>query len=211
MRVQDLILAVNRQYVTVTGPDAGQCTAIAHYWEKMLGLPIVYGDAKDTLHNATADYDRADYKGQVPPPGAIMVFDASWGNGAGHTGVVVSATNKSFDLLEQNNPTGAVTGVQTHRSYAGVIGWFIPKVLTGAKQVTIDDATYQDLVNWKAAATAPGKIIIDQTELDDALRWKDHAIKDLQPQLDAANAQVTKLTKDGVKEVTINGVTFVSK
>ena len=134
--VQDLINQYNGQVFGVTGPDSGQCTAVAHAWEQMLGLPIVYGNALDTFDNAP-DYlyhKELNTPDGVPAPGAIMVWDAKWGNGYGHTGVVVSANVNTFDVLEQNDGDGGITHVGRH-NYADTIGWFTPRVLDAPAEV----------------------------------------------------------------------------
>lgn len=128
--VQDLINQYDGHIFGITGPDTGQCTAVAHAWEEMLGLPIVYGNAKDTFANAPDDlyHKELNTPEGVPSPGAIMVWDDKWGGGYGHTAVVVSANVNTFDCLEQNDGDGGKTHVGRH-NYADTIGWFTPKVL----------------------------------------------------------------------------------
>ena len=130
MNVQDLIDATNGQFVSVTGPDDKQCTAIPHKWETMLGLPIVFGNAKDTFNNAPDDtYEKElNTPENFPRPGSIIVWNDVWGEGYGHTGVIVSANVNTFDVLEQNDGDGGLTHVGTH-DYANIIGWFFPRVL----------------------------------------------------------------------------------
>lgn len=128
--VQDLVNQYNGHIFGITGPDQGQCTAVAHAWEKMLGLGIVYGNAKDTYANAPDDtyHKELNSPAGVPAAGAIMVWDSNWGGGYGHTAVVVSANINTFDCLEQNDGDGGVTHVGRH-DYAHTLGWFTPRVL----------------------------------------------------------------------------------
>jgi hypothetical protein len=128
--VQDLINQYNGHIFGITGPDQGQCTAVPHAWERLLGLPIVYGNAKDTFANAPDDlyHKELNTPAGVPSPGAIIVWDSAWGAGYGHTAVVTVANVRTFDCLEQNDGEGGVTHVGRH-DYAHIIGWFTPRVL----------------------------------------------------------------------------------
>jgi surface antigen len=128
--VDDLVAQYNGHVFGITGPDQGQCTAVAHAWEEMLGLPIVYGNAIDTFDNAPDDlyHKELNTPDGVPAPGAIMVWDSRWGGGYGHTAVVTSANINTFDCLEQNDGDDGVTHVGRH-NYADTIGWFTPRVL----------------------------------------------------------------------------------
>lgn len=131
--IQDLVNAENGQTFGITGPDQGQCTAVPHAWEQMLGLPIVYGNAKDTYDNAdSALYDKTlNIEGDLsnfPLPGAIVVWSDKWGSGFGHTAVVVNADGNTMRVLEQNDGDGGITHIGEH-NYQDVIGWFYPKVL----------------------------------------------------------------------------------
>ena len=74
-----------------------------------------------------------------PPTGAIVVFDATNANSAGHVAIVDSASTISLNVLEQNgggNGTGLgkdAVAIRKH-SYTGtkyvgaVLGWFVPKI-----------------------------------------------------------------------------------
>ena len=136
--VQDLINQRNGTVFGITGPDQGQCTAVAHAWELMCGLPIVYGNAIDTFDNAPDVLYAKELNTPegVPAPGAIMVWNMPWGkyfdegqlHYAGHTAVVVSANVNTFDCLEQNDGNNGVTYIGRH-NYADVIGWFTPRML----------------------------------------------------------------------------------
>lgn len=131
--VQDLIDQYNGHIFGITGPDQGQCTAVPHAWEEMLGLAIVYGNAKDTYDNASADVyvKTLNTPDNFPDPGAIIVWDGTWGGGYGHTAVVVSANVNTFDCLEQNDGDGGITHVGRH-DYAHITGWFYPRLLLPA-------------------------------------------------------------------------------
>jgi len=123
-----LVLKYNGKSVTVTGPDKGQCTAIAHALEVETGNPIVYGHAIDTYNNAGAEYNKGT---SYPAPlGAVAVYGKPYGllNGVyyGHTG----ASRGDGVLFQQNDPTGTVASEKPFGKN-GYIGYFIPKNLKG--------------------------------------------------------------------------------
>lgn len=50
----------------------------------------------------------------LPKPGDHLVWDRSWGGGAGHVAVVVRADWNTVTVLEQNAPAGSATRVHTY-------------------------------------------------------------------------------------------------
>lgn len=74
---------------------------------------------------------------QVPPQGAIMVFDATpqpgysnqTVNPSGHTGICDSADNSGYSLLQQNSPAyGAPANVTRYAwKFRPCLGWYIPQ------------------------------------------------------------------------------------
>jgi surface antigen len=104
--------------------NRGQCVGLVEVWLTANKKPHIAGNAKDLLANA----DLKDYKTfhngptNLPPPGAIVCWDGSWGAGYGHTAVVIAANANRLAVLEQNDPTGAPCVVATH-GYQGVLGW----------------------------------------------------------------------------------------
>jgi len=123
----------------VTGPDWGECTAVAHAWEQNLGLPIVYGNAEDIYANAPANLYLKVRNGptNVPQQGDIVIWggstavDTQTTEGIGHVAVFDNGDSNSFTSYDQNFPTGHAPGM-THHSYNGVIGWLHPYVLDPA-------------------------------------------------------------------------------
>ncbi len=147
MNIDQFVAKYRGTLVTVTGPDSGECTAVPHAWSKELGLPIVYGHAKDTFKNAAGlpgSYETVvNGPSNFPPPGAIVVFDAVPGNPFGHTAFVIWASAQEIRALSQNDPKGSKAAIKTYdydndsSDQAGeVIGWFIPK---GGSMSTIVD------------------------------------------------------------------------
>jgi septal ring factor EnvC (AmiA/AmiB activator) len=77
-------------------------------------------------------------------PVLIICWDSSWGEGDGHTALVLKADVNSFTVLEQNNPIGSPVRQGTH-AYQGVQGWIYPKVFAQTFNQVID-TTLQDAV-----------------------------------------------------------------
>jgi surface antigen len=125
--IEKFIKEVEGKKINTDGADNGECTAIPHLWQKVNGWPIVTGNADQTLDRASSSaYEKVhNSASNYPPKGAIMVWDGSWGGGYGHTAVVVSANEHSFDSVEQNNGDGGLAHVVTHPHYKGVLGWFV--------------------------------------------------------------------------------------
>ena len=123
------LIAFVRKYLGVanTGDNPvnkGQCVGLIEVWIDEHKLPHIFGNAKDLLTNA----DRAHYTvtmnapTNIPQPGAILVWGASWGGGYGHTAVVIAASLMQVVVFEQNDPDGSPPIVATH-DYSGVLGW----------------------------------------------------------------------------------------
>jgi len=91
-----------------TDQNMGECVGLISLWMDNLHIPHEWGNAKDLLANANTQYVDVIYNdpkdlNQHPVQGDIMVWDKTWGNGFGHTGVVEEATGKDFITFEQNN------------------------------------------------------------------------------------------------------------
>lgn len=129
LAVQELY-KYNGQEIRTDDADYGQCTAVPHRWELDNGWPVVLGNAKDTLANAPSNFyvKTMNAPANYPLPGAIMVWGPSWGGGYGHTAVVVSANANLFTCIEQNDGDNGLVHEATH-NYAGVEGWFYPRVV----------------------------------------------------------------------------------
>ena len=79
----------------------------------------------------------------VPQAGDVMVWDASKGNGAGHTAVANGVSNGSyFESLDQNWSVPRCVGVR--HDYSGVIGWGRPRNLIQGVSNMITDRAHLD-------------------------------------------------------------------
>lgn len=113
-----------------TPENTGQCVGLVMKWLKdTLGNPHVWGHAKDLLQNA----DRSAYEvimntpDGVPQAGDVICWNGRMGGGFGHTAIIVKANVNTFEVLEQNNPTGANVRLHTYPNYNFIQGWLRPK------------------------------------------------------------------------------------
>lgn len=109
-----------------TAINKGQCVGLVEAWLTANGKAHVWGDAKDLPVNAVSLGMQVVHNTALnfPLPGAIVCWGASWGDGHGHTAVVVAANAMHLAVFEQNNPAGGPCVVATH-GYGGVVGWFV--------------------------------------------------------------------------------------
>ena len=111
-----------------------QCFSVAQAWAKeYLGLHDFTGEyAAGIIDQGGSDFTRVDYApGQVPPPGAIVVFHEFPAQGigvAGHVNVCISADPSSFVGFDQNWAPDPHCRQVTH-DYQAVTGWLIPNRL----------------------------------------------------------------------------------
>jgi len=119
-----------RSGVGDTPDNKGECVGLVQVFINELGLPHVWGHAKDLLNNA----DKNAYTvilntpANFPLPGDIVVWNKNMGSGFGHTAIVLDANTNTLTVFEQNNPIGAACRIATY-SYNNVVGWFRPKTL----------------------------------------------------------------------------------
>lgn len=121
--------------------NAGECVGLVMRYVLSKGIPWFPGNAKDLYANASTKYFDKIPKGQVPREGDIAVFDKTWGNGLGHTGIIVTALPQSFTLFEQNNPYGSPPRIGRHPAshYDTIIGYL------GLKGESVDRLSPSDV------------------------------------------------------------------
>lgn len=125
--LQQFIDAWTGKQVPSRGGITGQCVSLVQHWAEDRGVPgtpvfpVAYAYL---MAGKRPDYFNwvANTPTGVPSPGDIVVWNSSWGGGAGHTGVVVSANTNTLDVFQQNDPTGSGARIKRY-TYAGVIGW----------------------------------------------------------------------------------------
>jgi hypothetical protein len=113
-----------------TAVNRGECVGLVSVWGEFLGMPHVWGNAKDLLSDAPVPPYQVflNHPTNFPMPGDIVVWGESWGGGYGHTGIAVTAVVMEFTAFQQNDPEGSSPHIKVY-SYAGVLGWMRPKVL----------------------------------------------------------------------------------
>ena len=107
-----------------TPENKGQCVGLVEKWLDVNGKPHIWGNAEDLLANADLTVYKVTMNKSLnyPPSGAVIVWDGSWGDGFGHTAIVVAANIRWLAVFEQNDPTGSAPTVATH-GYTDVLGW----------------------------------------------------------------------------------------
>jgi CHAP domain-containing protein len=112
-----------------TAGNRGECVGLVEVWFDYLGLPHIWGNAKDLLINApTPPYVvTINRPTNYPVPGDVIVWGDSWGQGFGHTGICVTGHVRDFTAFEQNDPAGSTPHLKLY-GYAGVLGWLHPVV-----------------------------------------------------------------------------------
>lgn len=136
-----------------TAENTGECVGLVESYLDELGTDYhIWGNAKDLIVNASPLVYDITTNGpfNYPEPGDIVCFDGYYGNGNGHTGIAVSATENSMVLFEQNDPEGSTPHLEVY-NYDHCIGWIHPKILDnqpndqGASEVPISDDEVKDL------------------------------------------------------------------
>ena len=107
-----------------TPENIGECVGLVEKWLDVNGKLHIWGNARELLVNADVRSYRVfkNNPTNVPPAGSIIVWDGTWGNGFGHTAVVIAGNMNHFVSFEQNNPVGHPPTVVEH-DYQGVLGW----------------------------------------------------------------------------------------
>ncbi len=135
-----------------TPENTGQCVGLIELWIDNLGLPHIWGNAIDLLKNAdTKSFDIVmNTPTNSPSAGDIVVFGKPYGasiqNGItvyfGHCAIVISATENSLLVFEQNDitsddPTGACQKKTYTYEALQKTGWIHPKTLPATETVSV--------------------------------------------------------------------------
>ncbi len=100
-----------------------QCfDVVNYYWNYLFGHGLKGAGAKDIPTWNNFDGEAIVIKNvasTLAQPGDVFVYGAHWGQGWGHTGIVLSATLNSITVLEQNYLNGGMsrTEVTTKRTH----------------------------------------------------------------------------------------------
>ena len=146
-----------------TPENIGECVGLIEvYNDECFRYPHIWGNAKDLLADADPKFFDVEYNDitnltQVPPVGAIMVWDGTWGGGKGHTGILVTAIPNStvFTSFEQNNPAGHAPEINMHVNYVGVLGWLIPHPLPVQPSPSVSPSSSVSYSRSPSASASP--------------------------------------------------------
>ena len=172
MTLQEFVNKYNNQSNIGNTPDnKGECVGLVMVWVSSIGSAHVWGHAKDLFTNAGVGYEKIKNADDLFVQGGdIVVWNSNMGGGYGHTAVATGKNNgDAFEVLEQNNPTGAGVRLHTYSNYANVIGWLRPLTV---QQPTMDQRPYWfDLIN-KVIWDKPHEEITDQMVNDWTANYK---------------------------------------
>jgi surface antigen len=105
-----------------------QCVDLVQtYIRDVLGLPPVWGNAKDIFYNASEKYFEkiVNHWWTIPKNGDIVCFGQAVGT-YGHIAIIKSANLYNFVSFDENWPLNTLAHFQDH-TYKGVIGFLRPK------------------------------------------------------------------------------------
>lgn len=167
-----------------TTENKGECVGLSMVWVNELGLPHIWGHAKDLLANADEKFFEKilNTPDAVPKEGDIIVWGKSFNGTYGHTGIATSKGDvNTFECFEQNDPVGSNCHLKTY-NYKAVIGWLRPS----QKFVQTDNIILQQsdaFIALCAKMNVPANKDLALAELDklikveDALRQKDDDLR----------------------------------
>jgi mannosyl-glycoprotein endo-beta-N-acetylglucosaminidase len=90
----------------------GECVSLVKRFIKEMGWPMRRGNAKDWVNNGYEGYKYFKNTPKfVPTPGDIAIFNTGK---YGHIGIVLVATIKSMDVLQQNDPIGSPVAIKKY-------------------------------------------------------------------------------------------------
>lgn len=154
MTLTDFVNKYNGVHIDEDGYYGAQCWDVsARYAREVVGCPSfpTGSGGAEGLFRIFADpipqyFDRiANNKSdpnQLPAPGDVIVWDASFSPPWGHTAVCISADASGVNVIEQNgNNPGGVAYIKK-RGWTGVSGWLRPKKGTPV-------AIIQNADNWR--------------------------------------------------------------
>lgn len=154
MTLAEFVSKYNGVHIDEDGYYGAQCWDVsARYAREVVGCPSfpTGSGGAEGLYRIFADpipqyFDRiANNKSdpnQLPAPGDVIVWDASFSPPWGHTAVCISADASGVTVIEQNgnNPGGAA--YIKKRGWTGVSGWLRPK---GSSMAT-DKLTKEEVI-----------------------------------------------------------------
>lgn len=192
MTYQDLFNQYSgKSNVGNTTENKGECVGLVAVWVDMLGLPHIWGHAKDLFTNADEKFfdkilNTPDAQAQT---GDIIV----WTNGKfGHTAVCHKPIDiNTFEALSQNDPIGSNCHLVTY-NYLNIIGWLRPKTTEDKTQQIIDQLRAERDTNWNLYQNERNAKITQEGVIDQ----QNKLIFEKQRQIDDLILEKAKLEKD---------------
>lgn len=201
MTVRDFFNAYNGRYVDFDGSYGAQCVDLVQFYNRdvVTNGARFTGNAKDIINQVSSYYTKTS----KPEVGSIGIFGAMPGNPYGHIGVVSAVyPNGTFDMLEQNDPTGTPAHFKRYNN-AYLLGFLKPNNLQGEipmeeiqKLYTALDQTNKNLDRLYKIVDDTNKNVNNLYNIVDK-KTNDLAkqISDLYIKLNDTNKRVDKLEK----------------
>lgn len=183
--LQNFINEWNGKKVPSRGGITGQCVSLSQAWAEVNGVtgsPVFPVEVARQMVGTRPDFftweaNRVGDVNQKPIAGDIVVFDGSYGGGAGHTGVVVASDGYTMQVFQQNDPTGKGAYTKTY-GFGGCSGWLRLKQtnLGGSMATKVTKETlriiHSEMEGWPLNEVHAGKF--------DAQFWASWGGKDLE-------------------------------
>jgi hypothetical protein len=113
--------------VEVVGDPQNQCVDLVNaYLKDCFDINVIRGNANDFPVNAPQSKFQyiKNTLWNIPPEGAICVWNGNVGNGNGHLAIIIKANLLTFTSLDQNWPKGSPVAEVKH-NYKDVEGFLI--------------------------------------------------------------------------------------
>lgn len=140
MTTSDFVSQWSGKFVQSPHGILGQCVSVSSEWCVENGWPELSGaTALEIYENFTnAAYAKVLVNHGNPEIGDIMFWDATYGGGDGHTGVVTDVGPTGMIIFEQNDPLGSPAHLQFY-NFNHLAGWFHPVAEENEVPVTKQD------------------------------------------------------------------------
>ncbi len=183
-----------------------QCYDLVNKWSESLGHSRFTGlYASDIFGQQPESYQWINNTPtRVPQAGDVIVWNRSYGNGAGHTAVATGAGDRNnFQSLDQN--WNAPRCLLQWHSYDGVIGWGRPNNIRGGNMPDYQGELENERKGYQALLETYNNTV---AEMEAERKGYDAAVAEiakLKEQLkNCAGGTLDQATKDQIKETNTN-------
>lgn len=195
MTFQEFLNKFNGQSnVGNTPENKGECVGLVSVWVDNLGYDHIWGHAKDLVNNYNPN--QFDFilntPEAMPEQGDIICWNSTMGGGYGHTAIATGGqtTLTTFEVFEQNNPTGSNCHLKTYPNYNNVIGWLRPKKIVVGNEL-------------QACLEAHRQAVESANRKDEEIKVLNQKIEDLQATEKRLKEEYGKLQTEGASKLAL--------